>query len=54
MVRETFCRFGSARGVHSRVMECSLLNAYLEKCGGWEDTRSPEEIIADIEGSSNQ
>ncbi|MBI4640502.1 MAG: hypothetical protein HY731_07395 [Candidatus Tectomicrobia bacterium] len=22
--------------------------AFLEKCGGWEDTRSPEEIIADI------
>jgi len=21
---------------------------FLEKCGGWEDTRSPEEIIADI------
>jgi hypothetical protein len=22
--------------------------AFLAKCGGWEDTRSPEEIIADI------
>ena len=22
--------------------------AFLEKCGGWEDARSPEEIIADI------
>jgi len=22
--------------------------AFLEKCGGWEDTRSPEEIVADI------
>ena len=22
--------------------------AFLEKCGGWEDTRSAEEIIADI------
>ena len=22
--------------------------AFLEKCGGWEDTRRPEEIIADI------
>jgi len=22
--------------------------AFLEKCGGWEDTRSPEEIIANI------
>ena len=22
--------------------------AFLEKCGGWEDTRSPEEIIAGI------
>jgi hypothetical protein len=22
--------------------------AFLSKCGGWEDTRSPEEIIADI------
>jgi hypothetical protein len=21
---------------------------FLEKCGGWEDTRSPEEIVADI------
>jgi hypothetical protein len=21
---------------------------FLEKCGGWEDTRSPEEIIAEI------
>jgi hypothetical protein len=21
---------------------------FLEKCGGWEDTRGPEEIIADI------
>ena len=24
---------------------------FLEKCGGWEDTRSPEEIIADIYAS---
>jgi hypothetical protein len=23
---------------------------FLTKCGGWEDTRSPEEIIADIYG----
>lgn len=23
-------------------------HAFLEKCGGWDDTRSPEEIIADI------
>ena len=22
--------------------------AFLQKCGGWEDTRSPEEIVADI------
>ena len=22
--------------------------AFLEKCEGWEDTRSPEEIVADI------
>jgi hypothetical protein len=22
--------------------------AFLAKCGGWEDTRSPEEIIAEI------
>jgi hypothetical protein len=22
--------------------------AFLEKCQGWEDTRSPEEIVADI------
>jgi len=22
--------------------------AFLEKCGGWEDTRSPEEIVTDI------
>lgn len=22
--------------------------AFLEKCGGWEDNRSPEDIIADI------
>ncbi len=22
--------------------------AFLEKCGGWEDTRSPEEIVSDI------
>jgi hypothetical protein len=22
--------------------------AFLAKCGGWDDTRSPEEIIADI------
>lgn len=21
---------------------------FLEKCGGWEDTRSPQEIVADI------
>jgi len=26
-------------------------HAFLEKCGGWEDTRSPEEIIADIYAS---
>jgi len=23
-------------------------HVFLEKCGGWEDTRSPEEIIIDI------
>lgn len=22
--------------------------AFLQKCGGWEDTRSPEEIVANI------
>lgn len=22
--------------------------AFLDKCGGWEDARSPEEIVADI------
>jgi len=22
--------------------------AFLEKCGGWEDTRSPDDIIADM------
>jgi len=26
-------------------------SAFLEKCGGWEDTRTPEEIIADIRAS---
>ena len=25
--------------------------AFLAKCGGWEDTRSPEEIITDIYGA---
>jgi len=24
---------------------------FLDKCGGWEDTRSPEEIIADVYSS---
>ena len=24
---------------------------FLDKCGGWEDTRSPDEIIADIYAS---
>lgn len=24
---------------------------FLKKCGGWEDTRGPEEIVADIYGS---
>ncbi|MBM4044365.1 MAG: hypothetical protein FJ279_04560 [Planctomycetes bacterium] len=26
----------------------SRTEAFLEKCGGWEDTRSPEEVIAQI------
>jgi hypothetical protein len=25
--------------------------AFLEKCGGWEDSRTPDEIIADIRAS---
>ncbi|MBI3946238.1 MAG: hypothetical protein HY321_09990 [Armatimonadetes bacterium] len=25
--------------------------AFLEKCGGWEDTRTPDEIVADIYGA---
>lgn len=29
-------------------MPNSNTEAFLKKCGGWEDTRGPEEIIADI------
>ena len=29
----------------------SPTEAFLEKCGGWEDTRSPEEVIAEIYAS---
>ena len=40
-------RAALAEGWIERPVE-DLTQAFLAKCGGWEDTRSPEEIIAEI------
>lgn len=38
---------GNQGGVRSQTRT----QRFLEKCGGWQDTRSPEELIADIYAS---
>ena len=38
-------------GTQGGVRSQTPTQRFLEKCGGWQDTRSPEEIIADIYAS---